>query len=403
MKKAIWKRVVSVLIALLVAGVIFRTILNCSAHKELEQEFAAIKDSGCPMSLATFSPPPVPDGENAFILYNKAFKMSGLGEEEEKAAFELLRKAASCKRSRIPVEYDIDKMKHVRMAHLNCRPLSLKAVMESENGKTDEAVETCRVGLHFANILYSEPNLIAQLIRINCQKLMYETLETIFDQGEPGSPSCRTLLEEITSYGAEFPLVRALELELLNVERTERILKGEIKLYDLGETPRQKLILRFYSSWLGRPILKKCIAYGLRVKRDYIRCYKLPYHEAREAQAKWLSTYRSRRPPWYCYFVNHEWVSRFAFLAGDRTECEAIARIWQLALAIRIYGEEKGSHPESLKELCPTILERLPKDPFSGGDFLYRHEKPGFMVYSVGENLKDDGGEGDDIVRRSLK
>jgi len=48
----------------------------------------------------------------------------------------------------------------------------------------------------------------------------------------------------------------------------------------------------------------------------------------------------------------------------------------------------------------------LPTDPFSGKPFVYRREGAGFLIYSWGPNLKDDGGkvgktqdEGDIVMR----
>jgi len=35
---------------------------------------------------------------------------------------------------------------------------------------------------------------------------------------------------------------------------------------------------------------------------------------------------------------------------------------------------------------------KLPQDPFSGKDFVYKRQGKGFLLYSIGENLKDDGG-----------
>ena len=42
--------------------------------------------------------------------------------------------------------------------------------------------------------------------------------------------------------------------------------------------------------------------------------------------------------------------------------------------------------------LHPTIGWTISKDPFSGNDYVYRRQGRGFIVYSLGENMKDDGG-----------
>lgn len=51
-----------------------------------------------------------------------------------------------------------------------------------------------------------------------------------------------------------------------------------------------------------------------------------------------------------------------------------------------------GSFPKSLGELKASGLAQLRIDPFSGKDFVYRPSGKDFVLYSVGANLKDDGG-----------
>ena len=65
-----------------------------------------------------------------------------------------------------------------------------------------------------------------------------------------------------------------------------------------------------------------------------------------------------------------------------------------IALAIRLYAiDHQGKLPQNLEELAPKYLPELPTDPFtSGSSFIYlpRHMEP--VLYSVGNNGRDDGG-----------
>ncbi len=74
---------------------------------------------------------------------------------------------------------------------------------------------------------------------------------------------------------------------------------------------------------------------------------------------------------------------------GRRTACRDLA-LFSLALAG--YHAEHGAYPKKLAELAPEYFSELPKDPFSDGDFIYRLERDGYILYSVGPNGKDDGG-----------
>ena len=56
------------------------------------------------------------------------------------------------------------------------------------------------------------------------------------------------------------------------------------------------------------------------------------------------------------------------------------------------YKDRFGAYPKSLDELRSKLGWKLQTDPFSGKDFVYRRQGKGFLLYSIGENLKDDGG-----------
>ena len=54
---------------------------------------------------------------------------------------------------------------------------------------------------------------------------------------------------------------------------------------------------------------------------------------------------------------------------------------------------QNGSLPKSLQQLVPAFIDTTPVDPFSGQPFIYRVEKTGYALYSVGPDGVDDGGE----------
>lgn len=70
----------------------------------------------------------------------------------------------------------------------------------------------------------------------------------------------------------------------------------------------------------------------------------------------------------------------------------AILRLLACYAAVKRYRQQRGAYPPSLEALRPELGEMI-IDPFTGKPFVYRtHPKRGFMLYSVGENLTDDGG-----------
>ncbi|MGB7582428.1 MAG: hypothetical protein WBL85_08290 [Sedimentisphaerales bacterium] len=86
-------------------------------------------------------------------------------------------------------------------------------------------------------------------------------------------------------------------------------------------------------------------------------------------------------------------------LANDRTS----AVVWRAKtqreatltiLAALRFQKEKGKFPDNLDELVKAgYLTKLPVDPFSPGSLTYKKTADGFLLYSWGENLKDDDGQ----------
>jgi hypothetical protein len=75
----------------------------------------------------------------------------------------------------------------------------------------------------------------------------------------------------------------------------------------------------------------------------------------------------------------------------------------QTALAIERYRLTEGHLPESLENLVPTYMESVPKDPFDGQNLRYIVRERGYVVYSVGEDLTDEGGAERDGRKRGPK
>jgi len=68
----------------------------------------------------------------------------------------------------------------------------------------------------------------------------------------------------------------------------------------------------------------------------------------------------------------------------------------RVACALERHRLATGSYPEKLDGLTPRFIDRLPPDPVNGEPLKYRRDAPDrFILYSVGANLKDDGGRVD--------
>ena len=63
------------------------------------------------------------------------------------------------------------------------------------------------------------------------------------------------------------------------------------------------------------------------------------------------------------------------------------------AIALKRFQMKNGHYPTGLAGLVPAFLPAVPLDPVDGKPLRYRSNGDGtFLLYSVGENGKDDGG-----------
>jgi len=79
----------------------------------------------------------------------------------------------------------------------------------------------------------------------------------------------------------------------------------------------------------------------------------------------------------------------------NAAENVARLRVLQTVVAIERYqNANRGELPQTLTELCPRYLTSAPIDPFDGYPLRFRRSPQGYAVYSVGKDMKDNGGEG---------
>ena len=70
----------------------------------------------------------------------------------------------------------------------------------------------------------------------------------------------------------------------------------------------------------------------------------------------------------------------------QQAKCVALMRVARAALAIERYRLTTARLPDKLADSTPL-------DPFTGQPLRYKKLAKGYVVYSVGEDGKDDGGD----------
>jgi hypothetical protein len=62
-------------------------------------------------------------------------------------------------------------------------------------------------------------------------------------------------------------------------------------------------------------------------------------------------------------------------------------------VAVERYRVANNRWPDTLPELVPAYLPKVPLDPYDGAPLRYRRLSDGVVIYSVGADGKDNGGK----------
>lgn len=91
----------------------------------------------------------------------------------------------------------------------------------------------------------------------------------------------------------------------------------------------------------------------------------------------------------------------YARIGGNEDKANTAHNIEVLAVALAIFHKDTGRWPAALEELSPRYVKEIPMDPFSFKPLIYRTTEDGYVLYSVGADATDNGGDpSNDIVAR---
>ena len=83
----------------------------------------------------------------------------------------------------------------------------------------------------------------------------------------------------------------------------------------------------------------------------------------------------------------------YAGFVSQRRESEALLRSAVAALSAERFRRGHGRWPATLNELVPELLAAVPCDPFDLQPLRLARHADGIVIYSVGPNGTDDGGD----------
>lgn len=396
----------------------------------LEAELASLRAQGAPLSIVEAAPKAVPEDQNAAAVYQEVFQChyppeagrppaAGLTALDDKSlsiypeiptpawerhvgetlyrpdvrrALEVLRQGSQRPYCVFPVNWQDGpgaEFAHMGRFRPAARLIAAQALFDARQGRTKEALDWLAVGFRMSTHAGSESTMISQLVQYAAQAILLSPVrEIICDRAVPSGVS-RELASVLADVDLDQPFVRAMDgarafgIMGFDIARTKPGL-----LNTLPPEARNHLLVRLYYSRLGRPWHYRDELAYLDLMERQIEAVKPPYRLARRE----LESIQARANNFPEYSVTRVLLPMFSWATQKRDHSKAKVDLCRVVLALKGYKAERGEYPTSLDQLQGTLEWKVSEDPFSGKSFVYRRKGDGFLLYSLGMDMDDDGG-----------
>ncbi len=420
--KKTYKYTLGLLLVLVLAHIIATLILG----RLLKEDIAALKAKGEPISAADLAAPKIPDSENGAVLYAKAFELMSTPQAEKdqdvlnhfltrtdrekdpslwtkagaamprcREILRLAEEASSRPKCRFPVKWENGGsagFPHLAKFRSMTQMARAGAMLNAKNGRMEDAIKSVKLGFGICESLKDEPVLISYLVRVTVTAIAAGSVEDILEYGSVSESQAKHLFDGLASIKLGPDAANAIRTERpMGLWAFDQVRTAKVSLYEMmgfGTTGNETMETRLSAAALRlRPVLYADERCYLRRMDRTVHNMGMPY---REQSRRGLDKVFDENFPRYAYLtavLNPTF--RRVRAAGDRIDT-SIAGVRTL-LALAAYKDRFGSYPSSLADLESRLGWKLPDDEFSGKPLVYRQQGKGFILYSIGENLKDDG------------
>lgn len=399
----------------------------------LEAELSALRASGAPLTWEDAAPKPVPDDQNAAVLYQQVFGVdfsaggsnatfqdfdtadqeilsrfrkepseedaewlrTKLAEGGRTEAMSALRKASLKPHAVFGVRWDLGPsalFPHYAKMRAATRVIVQKANLAAYDGDMAEALDWHATILRMSRHVIDEPTMIADLVAIAMQSMSFRELKHLLRDHEAPPGAADELDRALAGLDMQAALKhalignRALGLQCFDVAY-------ENPVAFMQQSGGSGTGFEAFAA-IGRvfgPMKKADMLTYLRSMREAISLAERPARVGRvraDALIDEIESLQFWQAP-VTKMLGPALVAR----AGSKTD-QAVANITmcRLVLALKAHRRDIGAYPASLSGLQPALGWTIPDDPFSGKPYVYRRQEEGFILYSLGQNETDDGG-----------
>jgi len=264
------------------------------------------------------------------------------------------------------------------------RAVCTAAILHHEDGKEESAQGLLGIGMRISSSLDEDPLLISALVRMATLAMCTHTLERVISEEEVHPAPAHAILAGLDAEGVRDGMTKALIGEMYFGLHAFQNFSGEL---DPSMTPG------IYERGMAAPVRNVDMAAYARYMRGMIEASREPWVQTKTDEEVLAGIPKTA-------VLTKLLVPTLSRVILQRDRYIAHSDCAAAAVRLKQYKQEHGEYPDELP------AEIAVDDPFSGGPLLYKRDGAGFVVYSVGENLTDDGGvwaEGDSTDERFSK
>jgi len=269
------------------------------------------------------------------------------------------------------------------------RILGARAYFEAQRGETQKAWATIQTLLRFANMLTDDPLSVDAWVRLAAIGQACRVIKELCEIAPPDQDTTRALENLLRQQDDVEPMVRALDVaRLLHGEKVfalpqdelYRLLRDEDEA-DGNATPEFMFRVDFRKITFAPTLIADHATY-LQLMAKSVRLLQGPFVPRDGAARQEIDDLRWR------YTLNRRLSPMPGIMKDIHSGLVADVQIVRAGLGSLRYRNVHGQFPPTLDAL---ELEGL-TDPYDGKPLRYRREADGFVVYSVDEDQKDNGG-----------
>ena len=303
--------------------------------------------------------------------------------ENNQEALELSRKAYNIKDFQIPRDYKQgpnEKSPDFLAVRSFTFFLTLSGDILAEKGKFKEAAEIYMQGLYLGIGAGQNNSLLGGMINLALESIVFKHLVVFINNNNLDANTCKYIIGEMSRLKKMCPpFTDYMDNELLMAHYSIDMVKsgkmgGQGQFKAIGHV---KMFLDREERIYENQFLKDRKAVALKYKQA---CDALP-ENIDDVLPQFTILPKILYPNYKKAFQQDVII---------RVEYDGI----MLAAALKLYKIEKGKYPDSLSELVPGYIAEIPKDPYSPHEkFVYKKDGDNVKLYSIGPDLKDDGGK----------